>query len=40
MAEREVLERDRGSTGTEGAQERPETDCDYHQRPRASGMTA
>jgi hypothetical protein len=33
MADREVLERDGGSTGKEGAQERPETDYEYHQGP-------
>ena len=32
MAEREVLERDDGSAGEEGAKEGPETDDENHQR--------
>ena len=40
MAEREVLERDDGSAGEEGAKEGPETDDENHQSTPASGMAS
>lgn len=35
MAEREILERDSGRTGRDGAQEHPETDPQYQQNHQA-----